>query len=231
MTRPVVLDLFAGAGGCTLGYRNAGFDVIAADLDATALSFNPAGERFTGDWQEALEKYAAQADFIHASPPCQRYSVTHYRWPRREHPDLVGPVRAALNATGKPWVIENVPGAPLLSPVVLCGSQFGLLATWRGRPAVLRRHRLWEAHGFVIPDAGPHSCRGIPSVPVYGHGAPKNRPDMRGEGLEQLRRDVMGIGWMPRQYLNQAIPPAFAEYVGNAAIRALEGHNELAQAA
>lgn len=129
-----VLDLFAGEGGASKGYANAGLTLLAAvDLDANRLQHHWAfgdGLTFAGTWEEGLEKYAADADLIHASPPCQAYSVSTRPDLRSSHPDLVGPVRDALRATGKPFVIENVEGAPLEDPVWLTGCMFGLTVNW-----------------------------------------------------------------------------------------------------
>jgi DNA (cytosine-5)-methyltransferase 1 len=79
---------------------------------------------------------------IHASPPCQAHSTLGSLWKDREHPDLVAPTRELLKASGLPYVIENVVGAPLENPVMLCGSTFGLGANGRQ----LRRHRLFESN-------------------------------------------------------------------------------------
>jgi DNA (cytosine-5)-methyltransferase 1 len=127
-----VLDLFACEGGAGAGYVRAGLALVASvDIDGRALSRNPnPGMKLISSWEEGLEEYAEQVDFIHASPPCQAYSVSTKRESRANWPDLVAPVRAALTATGKPFVIENVEGAPLLNPVKLRGCMFGLTTEW-----------------------------------------------------------------------------------------------------
>lgn len=129
-----VLDLFAGEGGASAGYDDAGLDLLAAvDLNGTVMKRHWAydsGRTFTGTWEEGLEKYAADADLIHASPPCQLYSSATPSRNRSDHLDLVGPVREALKATGKPFVIENVEQAPLENPVWLTGCMFGLTVDW-----------------------------------------------------------------------------------------------------
>jgi DNA (cytosine-5)-methyltransferase 1 len=227
--KPIALDLFAGEGGSTQGYMDAGYDVIAVDNSAKALKRNPARWRVAADWRDGLGMFASEADLIHASPPCQGYSVTHYVH-QREYPMLIPDVREALQQTGQLYVIENVEYSPLIEPVILCGSQapFARYGMWNGRRVVLRRHRLFEAN-FAIPDAGEHRCKGIPSVPVFGHSAPRNRPDMRGAGLQQLRRNVMGLHGRTRSGLTQAIPPCYSAWVGQAALSAL--NNDLREAA
>lgn len=153
-------------------------------------------------------------DFIHASPPCQRYSVMNRAMGTAEnHPDLVDPMRDALEATGLPFVIENVPGAPLREPVQLCGSSFGL---------DLRRHRLFEAggglvllgqpcsHGWQTPRFAPASNRTNLSRVVSLNGSSSD---------VQLWRDTMGIPWMTRDELTQAIPPVYTEFLGNQVLK------------
>ncbi len=137
-----LLDLFCGQGGASKGYQQAGLE-IACGVDLEAPS-NPRALRkyqegtgapvFNGDWKEGLSR-AMQGEFgdidlIHASPPCQRYSASTKMSSRDSHPDLVDPVRQALVQTGLPFVIENVPGAPLILPVYLTGEMFGLTVTY-----------------------------------------------------------------------------------------------------
>jgi len=129
MSKPKMLDLFACAGGASRGYMNAGFDVIAVDCDRNALKHNPAAEHFAGDWKEGLLAYAAQAAFVHASPPCQGYIPNNPK--KGDWPLLVPEVREALLATGKPFVIENVPTCEdLEDPVSLRGCAFNLTVKW-----------------------------------------------------------------------------------------------------
>ena len=142
-----------------------------------------------------------------------------------------------LKLTGIPYVIENVPGAPLSDPVILCGSQFGLTSTWPGvgppgtprDPAKvgLRRHRGFET-SFHLPDAGPHD-HGYTAVPVYGY--TNNRlfrgKGLRGESFSDLRQEVMGIDWMEHEELNEAVPPAYTEHVGKALHRYLDSTSNL----
>ncbi len=215
--KPRLLDLFCGAGGAAMGYHRAGFEVVGVDIapqpnypfdfyrgDAlTVLGF-------IGDWDEKF-------DAIHASPPCQAYShVRNAVWPDREHPDLIPAVRDLLEATGLPWVIENVPGAPLRDPILICGSMFD--------PALeVKRHRLFEANWSLEPPMWP--CRhklwyprfpatrsrrsGFASVvSVYGHGG----------GLAKeagLWAHAMEIDWMTKREMAEAIPPAYTELIGS----------------
>ena len=123
--KPRLLDLFCGAGGAAMGYHRAGFEVIGVDIKPQPhfpLEFHQA---------DALEFSLEGYDAYHASPPCQAFStiakqIRTMRPGKYSHPDLIAPTRDCLVATDKPYVIENVRGASLISPVQLCGSWFGL---------------------------------------------------------------------------------------------------------
>jgi len=218
-----LLDLFAGAGGSAAGYVRAGFtDVVGVDIRPQPhypYAFIQA------DWEEAIHvlpglwEREGVAYAIHASPPCQRYSPMTKKWGRSaEHPDLIGPVREALEAVDVPWVIENVPGSPLQSPVLLCGSMFGL-GDSSGRQ--LRRHRLFESSADLGPPPGPCRHRGQ-AVGVYGHPGGSSVRD----GIQFAQfgdwRDAMGIDWMTVPELTEAIPPAYTEWVGSRLLGAAE---------
>jgi DNA (cytosine-5)-methyltransferase 1 len=208
MTRPRLLDLFCGAGGAGEGYRRAGFDVVGVDIEAHDY---PPGEFVLGDALDFLVAHGREFDAIHASPPCQTYSdLRHLSGPG--HSDLVIPVRELLAAWGGVYVIENVEGAPLWSPLTLCGTEFGLHADCRdGRRRQLRRHRLFESNVFLM-GAGGCRHRGQP-LGVYGDGG--GGQQTRGyKGYADETRAAMGIDWMNRGDLSQAIPPVFAEFIG-----------------
>ena len=213
---PVMLDLFCGAGGAGKGYADAGFQVIGVDLHPQPRYPYEFHQADAVDFLYAMDVYGfAGIDAIHASPPCQRWSHMSNCRPglAEKYPALIEPTRGLLRRIGLPYVIENVPGSPLIDPVTLCGSQFGLTAEWPGRGKyALQRHRLFET-SFSLADPGEHD-HSLRSVPVYGDGAPGNRPDMKGKGFEQLRRDVMQIDWMTRAELNESLPPAYTAYIG-----------------
>ena len=204
MRRPIILDLFCGAGGCAKGYQRAGFRVVGVDNRPQP---HYCGDEFVlADALEFLYAFCAlgyEFDAIHASPPCQGYSKLQAMHPRRQYPMLIEPVRALLIAMGKPWVIENVETAPLFG-ITLCGSMFGL-GVARG---YLRRHRLFECSFPILQPRCQH--RG-PAVGVYGHGghSGKHRMLYRKEAAEAMR-----IDWMSRDEMCQAIPPTYTEYIG-----------------
>jgi DNA (cytosine-5)-methyltransferase 1 len=209
--KPRLLDLFCGAGGAGAGYHRAGFEVVGVDIR------HQKNYPFTFHQADALEYLAAHGheyDAIHASPPCQAFTLAGQQWRKagKEYPDLVEATRQALQATDKPYVIENVPGAPLIDPVVLNGALFG---------KNLRRTRLFETSFhmpfILLPKEGPSRFRmgrrpteSDPVVPV-GHFS----------GLARARR-VMEIDWMTQAELAQAIPPAFTEFIGRQLIAHLE---------
>jgi len=213
---PVLLTLFGGGGGDAEGYRRAGFRVIGVDIEDHSRAFARIGCEFHQmDWQQGLRRFARLASVVHASPPCQRYSRASACRPglAAQYPDLIAPVRDALQATGKPFVIENVEGAPLIDPVMLCGSMFALQAEFPSHGLVgLQRHRLFESN---VPLEAPAGCRHeLPALRVFGHGRPGNSA-LTGPGYAQAARDAMGgIWWMTRDQLTEAIPPAYAEHVG-----------------
>lgn len=217
MTRPRLLDLFCCEGGAGMGYHRAGFDVVGVDLlDQPRYPF----EFHQGDALEYVAAHGAEFDAIHASPPCQTYTSLAVL-SDREHPDLVDPTRASLVALGLPWVMENVPGAPMPAAVVLCGSMFGLGAMCKdGRWRQLRRHRLFEHHSD-LPLWPPYSCdhRGQP-VGVYGHGGGgvMNRGRLSTTYMGNLAESIEAIGlpWASRHGVSQAIPPAYTEHLGAA---------------
>jgi len=199
-----VLDLFCGAGGASMGYFQAGFQVTGVDIKH--------GKRYPFEYkrQDVLELTSddlQEFDLIHASPPCQTFSITqHLRNAQGKSTsklDLLEPTRKLLVDSGKPYIIENVKGAPLLNPVQLCGSSFGLK---------VRRHRLFESNLKLQGSECNHKAQGRP-VGVYGSlrdEIPKG--GKTAESIEQAR-EAMGIHWMLWGELVEAIPPAYTQYL------------------
>lgn len=208
--KPKLLDLFCCAGGAGTGYAMAGFDVLGLDIkpqpnypfpfiQTDALNLDP--------------KFIATFDAIHASPPCQSYSDLAKRngnadaWPR-----LIEPIRDLLVRSGLPYIIENVEGAPLRNPIMLCGTMFKGLR--------VLRHRLFEANFPILtPKHGGH-----PKVHTFDKRKAHygKTDDMRdfvqvtggGNCTIAAARDAMGIDWMTKNELNEAIPPAYTRFIG-----------------
>jgi DNA (cytosine-5)-methyltransferase 1 len=203
------LDLFCGAGGASMGLYQAGYDVTGVDIapqprypfrfvQADALTF-------------PLDGY----DLIWASPPCQAYSVASQSQRNRgkDYPDLLARTRDRLIASGIPWIIENVPGAPMRPDFRLCGCQFGLK---------LRRERWFETswHGFALLPSCYHP---EPVVSVVGHGTPSwVRHRLGYNPTIHHYRAAMGIDWMNRGELSQAIPPAYSRFLAEQLQTAVE---------
>jgi DNA (cytosine-5)-methyltransferase 1 len=201
--RPRLLDLFCGAGGCSTGYHRAGFDVTGVDISPQP--------RYPFEFVQAdamtypLDGY----DAIHASPPCQDH-VLHPAGPlQKPHGTgwMLAATRERLQVTGRPWVIENVPGAPLRVDLRLCGCMFGL--------PHLKRERWFETSwgAFDLRQPCQHHDG---TMSVTGTG-PGSRIEKRVFGRWPSRLDwqrAMGIDWMSTLELAQAIPPAYTEYVG-----------------
>jgi DNA (cytosine-5)-methyltransferase 1 len=197
------LDLFCAAGGATRGLQLAGFHVTGVDLVPSP--------RYPGDAfieADALTVPLGGYDFIWASPPCQRF--TAYR--RRgagvgdSYPDLIAPVRERLAASGVPYVIENVQGAPVLSSILLCGSMFGM---------DVRRHRYFECSFPILHPA----CNHAQQTPRFAQAT--NRKNLRSTvevGVWRIplctQQAAMGIDWMTLEELSEAIPPAYSEFIG-----------------
>lgn len=207
-----LLDLFCGEGGAAQGYIDAGFTVTGVDITHHKTRYP--GRFVQADALHYLQNYGARYDAIHASPPCQRYSMLHYLHDR-DYPDLIDDTRKILETLDVPWIIENVPRAPLHHPIVLCGAAFGLeTESYDGTKMVLRRHRLFESNVWLRPL--PCACRryrrnGYKVAGVYGHG-PTNRKGMKPR--QQDRKNLMGIDWMSRDGLSESIPPAYTQYLG-----------------
>lgn len=199
-----MLDAFCCQGGAGKGYADAGFDVTGVDLSPQPrypFTFVQA------DAVAFIREYGAEFDFIHASPPCQHDSDCQ-RIQGNAHPDLIAPTRAALEATGRPWVIENVRGAvpKLRHPVMLCGPMFSL-ATYR--------HRYFEAGGRLHLPQLPHPDHTAPQAKMGRPVPPGHYGQFVGNfsGVP-LARDVMGVPWMNRDGIRECIPPAYTEWIG-----------------
>lgn len=196
-----LLDLFCGAGGASVGFARAGFEVVGVDIEPQK---NYPFEFHQADWLTWLENHWREFDLVAASPPCQGYSVTK-GLSNGNHPMLIEPVREALRATGKPYIIENVPGAPLINPLMLCGTMFPGLR--------VRRHRLFECWPVIWwpPAACSHWSRINENgfCTLFGTGA-KDKG-----GNKAMWQQASGINWMTCTEMAQAIPPAYTEYVGN----------------
>jgi DNA (cytosine-5)-methyltransferase 1 len=225
MSKPRLLDLFCGAGGAAMGYSRAGFEVVGVDIKPQP---HYCGDEFhQADWREWASG-TMTFDVLHASPPCPRYSsISRVHGTAANHPDLVGQVREVLIASGLPYVIENVGGAPLRDPVMLCGSMFGLGVTCDdGQWRQLRRHRLFETPVLMLTPNCQHD--GEP-IGVYGHGGGQVKTARSGLGTNRgymgrvhERGPAMGIDWMTVTELSQAIPPAYTEWIGRQLMAQLE---------
>jgi DNA (cytosine-5)-methyltransferase 1 len=202
-----LLDLFCGVGGASVGYHQAGFEVHGVDLKH--------GKRYPftylrADVLDVLKDkdFINQFDVIHASPPCQTHSITkHLRNAQGKSTskiDLIPETRAALIASGKPYIIENVPGSPLINPIQLCGSSFGLK---------VRRHRLFESNMPLIGSKCDHKAQGRP-VGVYGSLNDEIPKGGKTASTIDEARKAMDMDWAIWTELVEAIPPAFTKYLG-----------------
>jgi DNA (cytosine-5)-methyltransferase 1 len=217
-------DLFCCAGGAAMGLHRAGFNVVGWDISRQPRY------PFTFNLGNALDADLAGFDFVWASPPCQRFTrmnrgLLAAQGRAKEHPDLVAATREKLVEWGGPYIIENVEGAPLLNPARLCGSAFGLR---------VQRHRLFESNVLLFGTDCAHSLwdYDLPSlhrlqgksrvVGCYGNG--------RGAGDSvKAWREAMGIPWMTRKELAQAIPPAYSEFLGRQVLAVIKASVREAQ--
>jgi DNA (cytosine-5)-methyltransferase 1 len=205
-----ILDLFSCAGGAATGYHRAGFDVVGVDIwpqpnypfefvHRNALMLDP--------------EWVATFDAIHASPPCQFGSAYLRRGFEHDHINLIPQTRQLLEASGLPYVIENIPtnAEHLHDPAQLCGSTFGL---------DIRRHRLFETNWPLVGAPCNHRWQ-TPRFPQA-----TNRSNLRSTvevgayRCHRLAPAAMGIDWMTNHELSEAIPPAYTEFIG----RQLAGH-------
>ena len=221
MTRPRLLDVYSCAGGASMGYHRAGFDVVGVDIDPQP---NYPFEFIQGDALGILADldFVKSFDAVHASPPCQAKSTVTPKHSRSSYAELIAPTRDLLIATGLPYVIENVQGAvkDLRNPVRLCGSSFLL---------DVRRHRFFEtnwnleappcAHGWQTPrfqsldNKSRKAGRLASVVGVHGH------LNYAGEG--PIREAAMGIDWMTVHELAESLPPAYTEWIGQQLIQVI----------
>lgn len=233
MVKPRLLDLFCGAGGCSVGYHCAGFDVVGVDIKPQS---NYPFDFWQVDALMALGKYwwenGRSFDAIHASPPCQAFTAYKRTGNVGEYPDLVSQTRDILNTTGLPYVIENVEGAPLDDPVRICGSMFD-------PPMDVRRHRLFETNWSLTPPVWPcrHKLHGPDRFPggrsVERTGASTGL--VRGTieiGSWDIplgrQQEAMGIDWMTLEELSEAIPPAYTEHIGHQLMAEISGRIDVA---
>jgi DNA (cytosine-5)-methyltransferase 1 len=226
-----LLDLFCGAGGAAMGYHRAGFDVVGVDI---APQKHYPFEFHQADALEYLAEHGVEFSAIHASPPCQAFSDLRHMPNHHDHVSLIEPVRRLLIASGRPFVIENVEGAPLFDPVVLCGTMFGLGV--KDANAELWRHRQFEINWprFLVPPCNHRAKSRV--IGVYGgHGRDRRRVitvvghtggSSNRDGCQQFtvaqRAEAMGIDWMTGAELSQAIPPAYTEFIGRQLMQYLE---------
>lgn len=198
-----LLDLYCCQGSAGYGYEQAGFDVTGIDLCPQPKH---RGKFIQSDAIDYLLEHGHKYDFIHASPPCQEYSMSskQFRLLGKKYPTLIEATRAALLKIGKPYVLENVPGSPLINPVTLCGTMFGL-PTYR--------HRLFETNwDLPQPLHMPHVAKQ----------AKMGRSIKEGEFIQymghfsgvQYVKDFTGCQWMDQYGLAQSIPPQYTKYIG-----------------
>ena len=226
MNKPRLLDLFCGAGGAAVGYSKAGFEVVGVDINPQP---NYPFEFIQADAVQYLTDNWTKFDAFHASPPCQKHTKTRHLANARnggkypEHPDFIEPIRGLLEVIGdavgnRPWVIENVHGAPLLDPISLYGSQFGLKTQRRrcfesNKPLTEPENKMQKMHTL---SAG-NGIGSDGSISICGSGG------VRGLNAKQIKLywgyALGGVDWMSRQEMAECIPPVYAEFIGKQLIK------------
>lgn len=208
-----ILDLFCGAGGAGWGYHLAGFSVLGVDIDpqpSYPFSF------FQHDALEVAAEMAQDFDAVHASPPCQGYTTMNNRH-GSSSPLLIDEVRDLLQATGKPWVIENVVGARsyMRHPVLLHGGMFGL---------DVYRPRLFETNWLLM--SPPRAKRPEDAAAIYGKNDGRrlftrvDGSELRVATLERAR-EAMEMPWADWHGVKEAIPPAYTRWIGERLLEVL----------
>jgi len=202
-----LLDLFCGAGGAGRGYHRARFEIVGVDIvDQPHYPFGLIQAEATLFAWSVCETRGA-FDAIHASPPCQTFTAYKRRGGGvgEGYEDLIAPTREALAATGLPYVIENVAGAPLVNPVMLCGSSFGL---------DIRRHRYFETNWPLVGPPCNHAWQ-TPRFPQATNRTNKRSTvEVGAYRCAHLAPAAMGIDWMTNDELSEAVPPAYTEFIG-----------------
>lgn len=205
--RPRLLDLFCGQGGAGWGYHLAGFSVLGVDIRPQPrypddLTFVHA------DALEYVAKYGDQFDVIHASPVCRAHTRAKGGAPvQYQHHDYIPELRELLIATGRPYVMENVEGAPLRDPVTLCGMMFEL---------PMYRHRLFEFGNIARPADPKHPWHRSPVAPMGRRPGCGQLWSIAGNFTGVREAGIaMGMPWANQDGIRQAIPPAYAEWVGH----------------
>lgn len=215
--RPRLLDLFCGAGGCSVGYARTGFDVTGVDIEPHS---DYPFEFWQVDALDVLTRFdPLRFDAIHASPPCQASTTMSNRYrgkggPTDDHVNLIPAVRDLLDGTGLPYVIENVCGAraDMRAPITLTGGMFGLR---------VERPRLFESN---LPLTAPPARKAVDPLGIYGK---RQGPDgrrlwtrkdgsiLRAPRTLQEAQEAMGVGWMTVwEDITESIPPAYTEHIG-----------------
>jgi DNA (cytosine-5)-methyltransferase 1 len=212
----ILLDLYCGAGGASKGYVDAGFDVLGVDIEPQPRYPYPFVQM---DALEFLDKLLYRRErnrplpfvAVHASPPCQAYGDLQ-KQNKRDYPRLIEPTRERLQRLGLPYIIENVDTAPLVDPIILCGTMFPGLR--------VIRHRRFETSFPLQAPAHPKHPLVFTFDRRKAHFGKLDQNtafiQVTGGGNASVanKRDAMGIDWMIGRELNEAIPPAYTEYVG-----------------
>ena len=211
--RPKLLDLYCCGGGAGHGYEQAGFDVTGIVIEPQAKHKN----RFIqADAIEHLKSHWREYDAIHASPPCQAYSTAsmQFRIAGKEYVDLIEVTRIELQKTGLPYIIENVPGSPLINPIELCGAMFGMKTY---------RHRLFESNiKLIAPEHPKH----------INKNAKMGRKPLNGDFIQYVGhfsgvkevQEMTGLHWLGQHELAQSIPPQYTKHLGLQLMDAMSLH-------
>jgi DNA (cytosine-5)-methyltransferase 1 len=203
-----LLDLFCCGGGASKGYELAGFEVVGVDNQPQPKY---RGTFIQADAIEYLIAHGHEYDVIHASPPCQKWSLAsmQHRLKGKDYPDFISVTREYLIASGKPYVIENVPGAPLINPITLCGSMFSAA---NGGQLRTYRHRLFESN---LPLTAPKCHHKWPNAKM-------GRPAKEWEFIHfvghytdaKIVREMLGLEWLSKKEIAQCVPPQYTEFIG-----------------
>lgn len=206
------LDLFCCAGGAGMGLHQAGFTVTGVDILSRP--------NYPFEFRQgcAIDADLSGFDFVWASPPCQAHTTLKHRT-GKDYECFISRTREKLKAWGGPYIIENVMGSPLQSPIMLCGSAFVL---------GVRRHRLFESNLFLYSAGCRHDLQPEP-LDITGTGSRRKGERMDGKGGNSRKprnlkeaQDAMEMPWANRREISQAIPPAFARFLGAQVLRILQ---------